>query len=613
MNEIDHILKWIGEVTQFDVFKIAEMIRTKNEHYNGTLCDYELREPLVQAIKCYMDGDDAATYERLHTFIKGFLSLKINDFSADNIRRKAEIFRGSVEHLSVCESRRSEWFAAIRDELGNIYNPEDHFSPFTLYKLKNSIGGRHLHLFRYAGDGNVDNCKQFTIADGIVASSEISDLIAANSKDQWRVTMGLCIEPTLAMSYFVLSFSIKNNVFVLSDRYDYENPDQVLRFGSRGGGRRMSEGRENALEFPYVLIDRIEEKRRNNNSLTKQVQREIYTFPITEFVDWRLYFYCKFTIEAIIQGTAEILSLNQKALAAPVDIADNSHFLQTNIEKLEKIANEIFSDTCTDLVVQTSEILAVNNVSTALMTTDDVQRFSQYLVHKNIVDSHYKGMCPITQTSVKEDFFKHCDEERRFYDFLNSQEEELHSLFRSKVDALMPYLFCGDVIHITDIDHPHTFGFMDSSENERSEDIFVGNGYALRGCVNDVLNYKEQCLLCGKNANADKFCRTFNFKRYTEIITLLGISRNDLPSLYRDYLSYDYIPYTGNSILHNVKPEFNALGSDYVSNHNQNQLGITFAFCGHCYKQLLKKYRVGNEVLIEISSKQHKVLQIKPL
>jgi hypothetical protein len=613
ISRIDNILRWISTATDFDVFKVADMIRNNKFEFKGTLGYCDLNKLLVEAITAYMQGEEYAALCQLHKFIKSFISYEQRnvEYSAQFVAKLATILQGAVQPLTTCENAEIEWQNNVREELGVFYNEQDKFNAYHVFQIKENIGGKYLHLYRYAGDGkNVFGCRNFKIADTIIASTNISDLITSNSEDVWRVTIGMFIEKKVNLSYFVFSFSKNGNVYILTDKLNYTNPDQIDMF--RGSASRVSENREAHLDLPYGIIDEIKDRRQNNSTLATTATEitERYMFDIKDYIGWNIYYIIKYTVEHIELGSAEIPSLNTLALTADnVNMNDDSNFSQLHINELNELVTEIYGENSTALVVPTSEILAANNISTELLAAKDIERYSQYLAHKAITIAHNSKKYGFTPKSNNDDFFAYKQKEMDIVANFEKQYKELKELFRNKLYTLLPIIFSGELVDITDIDNPmYCKGFCQEA-TPRAADLFIGNGYSFNASISG----NNICLKdnCQRKISKDQYFRTLHFKRYTEITTLLGISRNQLPSYFRDYLADRYIPYYGNNILDNVKPEFVALSKDYVSQRFSNYLDFSFPFCGMCRKSLFKKYKIADNALVVISSKKGEVIEIK--
>lgn len=332
-------------------------------------------------------------------------------------------------------------------------------------------------------------------------------------------------------------------------------------------------------------------------------------FDIQNYIGWNIYYLIKYTVEYIELGRADIPSLNTLALTeGNVDMNDDSNFLQININSLNDLVSELYGEKSTALVIPTSQILAANNISTELMTVKEIERHSQYLAHKSVVIAHDSVKYGFPPQDKKDDWWTLKQKDMNLTSMFQQQYNDLKNAFHNKYSALLIILFCAESVHLEDVDHPmyeHGFGRKPSP---RANSIFISNNLTFDASVSDACLYVN----CGRKVTKDKYFRTMHFKRYTELTTILGINRNQLPSLFRDYLADNYIPYYGNDILDNVKPEFVALAKDYASRMFSNSLDISFPFCGYCRKSLFRQYKIAEEALVVISSKKGKILNIKP-
>ena len=391
--------------------------------------------------------------------------------------------------------------------------------------------------------------------------------------------------------------------------------DWVYGFYTQGKwiNPNTDEERERHLDFlPYCLIDKVIEKRGNARDLSTQAGNEIWTFPLEEYFCENIYYVIKYTIEKILSDYQVKCLLSSdsgiKLLEAKnnVDMSDDSHFNQTNIDILNGIVDEIYGDKTTAPVVQSNQLIEQLGVSSELMTLEEIETNTQYLAHKQVVEMHEREKWG--------DAYDRDGDGISDYGIYDEQRKQLLSMFKEKSNEIEKYLFAGKNVFLHDIDHPVLYSGFGEHSYYRCYEPFVSK---LHDCGSRVTynrnnRYLIDCL--GKDGNSvkDGFFRSVSFLRYTEIACLLGVNRNELPSLFRDYISFRYLPYIGNSILDNVKPEFTALQYDYVSIHNRNYFVVTFPYCGHCHRRLYKKYMVSEDAVIVISSKTNRVIEILP-
>ena len=577
---------------------------------------------ILDTLKFYFTGDP----------IQGLIA-KISepgDFRelASLINRFAEI----LEDYNECKSALEQ---AIKDEisqsniLGIDISGELGFDCRDIDKLKTELNGRFLKIYRYR-TGSVLPEKEhmrFKIKDSILASDNIDDLIYdASEDDVWGVSLGMLIEKAIDLSYFVITMSCCGNVFIVTDKIDYENPDQIDALMSRGsrGTRRFSEDREKFLEFlPYILIDKIIEKRNETGTVAKNAGSEIYTFPLSDYFGWSLYYLMKFSLEKIYDGEnfAEIMGAGQLALGMgdeSVDMDDNSVFYNCNMELLDKLVDEIYGEYKTTLpAVRVTDIVKQGYYSGQLTTVEKFNKDVKYLAHKNVAE-HLERQSQIMQFGEPESG-EYRDMSK--YELLSKQETTLTDMMARRLERIEPIIFSGDEVCIYDVCHPEiytTFGREDENyraphqlSNTSNKKNYWCNKFVRRSGVDR--GYRACDIMCIENCGnraKPEYSRTMSIMRYTELMAIMGIERDELPTLYRNYLSHIMIPYKGNSILDSVKPEYKVFRSDMLTSDHPNGLHYIFTYCGNCFKKKMKKYRIGENVVAVMNSDKKELVEI---
>lgn len=612
LKEIEKILLWVDSITEFDINKMADMIRNESFSFSGTLSQYEVVTPLRKSVETYLEGEYDATFVKLKEFILYLIEYEKYDYSTESIRKYAALLNSSYDYIDICNKYINSWKAQKLEEIKKDFHFEKDSLDINAYdclRIKNSIDNRYFHLYQYKNNGAVKKTTKLKLANTIIASSNIEDLITnAGNDDTWGITVGLYIEEKIDLSYFVITFSLNGNVFILTDRPIYENPDQINRL--RGGGRRFSEDRENNLDFlPYILIDKVIENRKNTTSISDNPNSEVWSFPLNEYFSSNLYFIIGYTIEKIISdySVQQLISSigNAHLLAASnTDMDNNSYFSQTNIDILDKLVNEIYGENSKSLVVLNSQLAETFGINTQLMTVEEYEKNTQYLAHKLVVENHEKE-----KWGDKYDV----DGMETYHEY-SLQKNQLLTIFKEKTKDLEKYLFAGELVYLHDIDNPYLFSGFNSNKLERASVHLINGCYQYGSLVPQNTKYYVSCSSGdGYNVKKEDRYRSFNFLRYTEIITILGIRRDELPPLFRDFISHNYLPYLGNCILDNVKPEHKALADDFVSRQNANGFHVSFPYCGFCHKRLYNQYKIADKAVIVISSKQNKVFEILPI
>ena len=123
-----------------------------------------------------------------------------------------------------------------------------------------------------------------------------------------------------------------------------------------------------------------------------------------------------------------------------------------------------------------------------------------------------------------------------------------------------------------------------------------GRGWPMLALYNGTLNNSE-CYHCGEHRSS--VFLHFAAHHFAELLLMTGIhDRRELPRLFWNYKTFQFIPYYGNSILDNVNPEF--LVKDPLSEHYPNQYTMSIHYDKLCHKKLLKKYRKYEETVYVI-------------
>ena len=600
-EKIERMLEFVSEECGFDITKLAEMERTGNITFRGTFSQYETQTLLRTAVGAYIEGEYFASAYKLNEFFRDYIRKHGFDYTPESMRQYADTLCKVANHIGTCDDMLTTWRMGIGTELlnsGMFKDVEVKFTPYDLLNLKKSIDGRYFHLYRYRTGGEIPRTSKFKIADGIVASDSLSGIITnTGESDMWGVTFGLFIERKIDLSYFVITFSINGNVFVLTDRMELCNPDQIDRL--RGGGRRFSEDRERSLDFlPYILIDKVIEKRSGSNAITTADGHEVWLFPLDKYFSHMAYFIIGYTIGRIYENpqTKSLVGDNTAAIGdGRVDMTDNEVFSKIGADKMEALIDELYSEKDNSIVPVTGDLVPEIGMSMSIMTHSELDRHFKYLAHKRVAERHEAA--------------KWGGKPQGDYEEYKRQRGELMEMFAEKRGQLLKYLFAGDKVAIHDIDHPNAFLGFGNEQSSRARYTFVKDGNGGFGCIVP----SGSCMGdCGSSPRKWRF-RTMEFLRYTEIATILGIGRDGLPPLFRDYLSHVFVPYHGNSILDNVKPEYTAIEHDYVSRRNTNRMEFTFKFCGNCVRKLFKQYKVADEAVVVISSKRGCVIEVIPM
>lgn len=591
-TQVEKCIQLYSDISGADILKISEQVQSGKFSFSGTLSQYEFTTRIRKTLGYYQKGELECAYFEIIELLR--FALGQSSFRSPD---EAKVLSNRLSVLTELWETFLQWKesthdVAIREDLKNIHLKCDYnFDCRDILKLKESIGSQYLKLYSYRTSGVKPKIGNLRIKDSIVATDSIETLTnIGDSKDCWNVQIGLFIERKIDLSYFMFVLENNGNVFILTDKPQYANPDQIDRL--RGGGRRFSEDRENALFLPYALIDRVIENRNNKTTLTKNSGQELWTFSVSSYFDWNLYYLLKFTIEKVM--TSEVTPLMescQLAIGCPeIDMTDDSSF-EYITEEGDSLVKELALST-TLPAIRSSEFLEQLPM---LSTKESFIKDVTYLAHKKVVEEQER----LKYGDIPHDW--------RWTDSLHNkfreERNQFLSLVQGKLESLYPIIFSGKNVKMYDVDKPLKQG--------RDYNYFActSSGLVL-DVVGELRNYRYICLMDNKTP-IRKFFRKLTFLRFTEMMAFLGIDREELPPMFRCYIAHPYMPYFGNFILHNIKPEYVAIEQDFMSRVYSNGFLVSIAICGNCMRKLYHKYSVGETSVVVISSKQNKVLDIK--
>ena len=99
---------------------------------------------------------------------------------------------------------------------------------------------------------------------------------------------------------------------------------------------------------------------------------------------------------------------------------------------------------------------------------------------------------------------------------------------------------------------------------------------------------KAVCGVCNVHKLDTKPKLIFDVKHYRQLMLLLGITdRMQLPAYFRNYMSHQFLPYKGNSILNNVHPY--ALLNDPCSEKHPNGMTVQVFLCKTCLNRIAQR------------------------
>lgn len=644
-EEIEDTLVKVGKITGVDIVKIANQIDNGEFSFCGSVRDMYVHDSFRDALKYYKESEyDAAYVEIMHgirLFFKYYNHVPDTSEDADIMADQYKMFAGILRNDLVYKRGLKESITnEIKDMSGGLPMLTYYIDPRDIVNIKKQIGvGKYLRLYEYRR-GKKEKKKnievgKFALKDTIVATNSILDLIGVPvTDDMWHIHIGLMLEKYINLSYFMIVMTYNDGVWILCDKPNYENIDQIDKVASRGGGMRFSEDREKHLDFlPYILIEKVKEEREKTTTITKKGGQEIHTFDMKSYLYPTWLYLIREAIEQIIgmenggNNIIKLMETQQLALGMGEDVVDEKEkedeeksFYKCNNEELDKLFNELHP-TETLPAVSSTEIAKTLTDAAILMGEDEFKKNVIYIKHKKIADASIQEQVDLMEevAEIGGRWVKNPQEEWK---------NLINLAFRNEtaVESMERILFSGNEVSFIDLDTKIYSGRIHYGDGggsvERMKYGFVGNSKEypwsydifMRGWTEKIgfkCGPKVTCQYnCGTEIHSGSQWKRISFRRYTEMMALFGCDRKDLPVYYRNYLSHICIPYTGNSILDNVKPEYLALEKDPCSRNNPNDINIYIPYCGKCKNKLYKKYKIADNSLVVYSSKKNKILDI---
>ena len=621
---VEEAYKAINKFTKVDCFEIAKQIQSKHASFSGSLFDLHLSEKARKSITLYLEGEFyGALFYAWQVLFDYVSSLKMTE--DDDIATMNEItgdIRGILEEYKVAKQEFKEDFLEEiqKSKLFNDGDFADSPAPVELIlKTKESFKDKNIFLKMYslAENNDIDlRGKQIIYKDTILASTNYNDLIVKKYSDDITIGIGLCIEEIIDFSYFVFNIQYKNSQWIMTDKIEFDNPEQAQKLRNPG---RKAQDRERSIELPYSLIDNVIEMREKNDTITKKSGTELYTFPladINKYCKLSIYLNVKNALEKIIRkdGKFEVM---RPALEYANEVGDKvkSDFIDINTKKFEALYNELFP-TSTELAVipKTLALRYANETSNALVSKKEFEKHVAFLVAKE------------EATKAEDQFYKFTEEEENERVFSwgaivpEAHKNAIAEKMKENLDRLYKYIFSGETVRIFDIDQPRVSGDLVHYNDPEKRRPLLWRNYATEFVTNTgdsgfVRSYyikgkDGRCKYCGKSklTNAEQYVH-LNFRRYTHMMGIFGLTRDELPGAFRHYLSCWHIPYVGNTALSNVNPKWAIVGRDDASLAYPNGFMFSVGICKKCKNKLLKQYKIADETVIVISSKENKIVE----
>lgn len=607
-DRLEKILDFLQEITGT---YISEYIG-KNS-FSGTLGVYSSAQKLIDIYNQIQTGNYEIAYQKEISFLRRYID-EIR-FSEEDLFKLLDDCKKFSHILSESHTILKEflvWNKAQRVVFKNyLFNNEflkeeekteeflDKFNYEWVDAARKSVNSKELKVF------NFGNSSETTLSPGHTIPYKISDAFCisddinictkpdlSENDDTVNIRLSLKIDKILEFSYFVITVSYKDKVWIVTDRPEFKNPEN--KHTTRNPYRRREEAYRD-IQLPYEILTDISEWRSKSRNVSKKDSSELYIKSIRDFLKPESKILLKLIVEELVYHTIPNNTFSQiylytdsLKLLGSDNMAENDENLFVNINK-EK------NDRRLEEIVYPEESLK------AIVKIDPVTALSKYSDERNNLIT-YEEMKSNALWSVKEETRK---QKQNILDSAYTKEriekddEELNKILFDNKEKIYEIMFSGDEVYMKMENEPFcSFGsteetYVQISNNSKFETHYNQQNIIDYKKLDFSFKYIGPCLECG--SEHPKYIQ-FKIFSYKQLCVMLGISRKDLPYTFQNYVSNVLTPYAGNTILDNVNPEYKI--KDYRSRRFENCYAIGVPLNKSCFNKLMKKYRKFKKSLV---------------
>lgn len=617
------LFQFLQKITGCDIEKKLE---NPPERRSGTIGTLITEDDLFKVYKEILAGNNDVAYIKGVSLLKELLeNFRVRSFNPEDIRESGKILVCSSHYIE----EYNEWYKKDREEFTKelfsipliLDEEKTEANASTVSRLTKSkcretiLHTKYINLYQYRkGNAHLwDEIYEYEISNTFLITSDVNSVLSSiQPKEDNKIHFYLIckIEDRIDFTYFIIVIQYKDNVWLATDSLVFDNPR--MKNTSRSAARRREDHWDNVY-LPYRVIDDIEKWRKESNMLldpNKQVE-ETYTKELSTYLDFGskccLWFMMSAVIEKLISEFRTLKQIGfvnehiQKLLEAP-KTETHTTFNDTNYDACQKYQNDFIYPKETAIVpVEKTKLLEKYVEKNWLATADNFANLVEWSEKEDIRSQKQK---------ILSDYYNSHDEHGKMIPVRDG--EILKELLEKNITKLEEFLFSGDkvYVHINDEDTTHNFGILSKhtyipqvvNHKPNSDEC---RGWPMIALYNGTCN-NSICYHCGEHRSS--VFLHFAAHHFAELLLMTGIhDRRELPRLFWNYKTFQFIPYYGNSILDNVNPEF--LVKDPLSERHPNQYTMSIHYDKLCHKKLLKKYHKYEETVYVIS-KNGEVLDV---
>lgn len=629
MSPQDHI-DYISKVIDFDMEKVAKAKSRK------MFSSWQLENTLVVVHNLLAQAEIGLAIHKLNDCYDMLIDLVTSD--RNWLVQNVDEFKVIITNHALVTGAYQVWldtdFKAHLDQYRkyDIFKADEldqnKIDPQMFLDLHTAMDKKLVQAFRFRGKGKVELPGDHKIKDNLVLIDSLEVFFnSIRQTDEVVVYVVMKIEQIIDYSYFLVVVAYKENIWVINDQIEFDNPRNK---SSRRRPERDREKYQEFLCFPYYMIDELVNKMRKGGSrdIVRKTKENVEFFnkPILElhevcriFLLYSINHYIKniHTVTkhiGLLGQTVDRLLLNGNQVIDPTNP-------DKGFEGYEDHVREVHNE-----VIQEANFL--RGQSTALVPmTAAITKHSQFdrnwLGTPKQLENVAKWMVLDTERGVLQKEidkkFKPDREGRRKY------LAELNSLISKpeNFDRLAKYLFSGDEVNmeVNGFERAGDWGFsvkknlnveflknmtekpeigykdgrlwFDNGDEKRREEW--RKMYRPRPSYNKYV-WRCDCIRCKKVKAAPII--HLHIRHYSQFMFLANCKQEELPAYLKLYRAHNYVPYHGNSILDNTHPM--ALLEHPSWDDFPNGFDIGGFLCKRCVTDLYKLHKIADKTLIRL-------------
>ena len=656
---VTSFFRFLEQATGINIEQMVED-SVRSGHTSINLSDFGYQKQMLSILNSINVEHYESAFIKCHNLARDFFGLGNNlkkDASPEEYREAGRRLTMVADYLDAFDHFSSEYYPELLEryrETGVVgsdsfksdvnLNTVGDISLILEQISQDVLFSKHLHTYIFRnGEGVPEFETGFHMRDVIVCSDNLNYILTTASKpvdsDEYQVSVCLKIEPIIDYTYFIIFVQYNDSTWIVTDNIEWANPHVAV---SSRNPRRRSESREEETWLPYRIIDDVISWRSDSTEISKQRVEgqkepiELYVKTLSEIMGsdsakLQMLEVIKTMIKKVSEtgnsalqiGTFSQMLTSQKLIGSTVNMDTDefeSQFETQNLEKVKQMQAEwILPENSDENKTRALPAPIVRDLQyvkdyrdDVLVTAEQAARYAEYYVAKRQADA--------LKTNLDNYFEKNFMKESLDFQKLMLQYEQ----------NILPYAMCGTEVWLYDIDtvsasfgmgngakiiHRLAKTFRGLPEERKDEDSwwYKNEFFAMKESAKTNCGYKGEyyvfdgkCVDCG--AKVDRKGVLVFINHWKHLVSLLGCPREEIPQCFKNYASYAYRPYTGNSIISNINPLY--LVEDPLSRKFDNRLRLVWPLCGNCLRKYTKRFKKFDKALVLFSSKQMKVVDI---